>query len=193
MTLLSKTVSFKRLDSSSPHGIYLYNSETGLWELLRSDGNAFEPFGNGVYVIYFDNAKCSACKRYDEIWYPFVEKWVREKGKNVKFVIVLCEWFARECKSSAAAESFKKFDVHASPTTIVLYVDDSNTIKYQEKYEGVMYEFELKLILENFVERALKAMKGEKVSPPISKESSKSLEDLIMQILKALTLGEKKD
>ncbi|MEM0027167.1 MAG: hypothetical protein QXT53_06405 [Ignisphaera sp.] len=190
---MSRTVSFKRLDSSSRHGIYLYNPETEAWELLRSDGNAFEPLGKGVYVIYFDNARCSACKRYDEIWYPFVEKWAKEKDKDTKFVIVFCEWFARECKSSAAAESFKKFDVHASPTTIVLYADDSNAIKYQEKYEGVMYEFELKLILEKFVERALKAMRGEKVSPPISKESGKSLEDLIMQILKALTLGEKKD
>jgi len=36
-------------------------------------------------------------------------------------------------------------------------------------------------------------MKGEKVSPPISKESGKALEELIMQILKALTLGEKKE
>ncbi|MDK6028390.1 hypothetical protein QPL79_03310 [Ignisphaera sp. 4213-co] len=190
---MSKDLFFKRLDSSSPHGIYFYDDRIGMWKLLRSDGGAFEPFEKGVYVIYFDNAKCSACRRYDEIWYPFVDKWIKEKDKGFKFVIVFCDWFARECRSSAAAETFKKFDVHASPTTIVLYVDNNNTVKYQEKYEGVMYEFELKLILEKFEERALKAMKGEKVSPPISKESGKSLEDLIMQILKALTLGEKKD
>jgi len=114
------------------------------------------------------------------------------KNRNdINFVIVLCDWFARECSSSAASESFEHFDVHASPTTIVLYSDEKGEIKYQEKYEGVLYEFELKLILENFLERAEKHMRGEKVTPPISKESSsKALGDIVMQILKAL-IGQK--
>jgi len=183
----------KKVGADSPHGIYIYRPKEKVWEFLRADGDPFEPLDKGVYVVYFDNTKCTACRRYDEIWFPFVERWSSEKGNNTKFVIILCDWFARECKSQAAAESFRRFDVHASPTTIVLYADDSKAIRYQEKYEGVMYEFELKLVLDKFEERAQKAMKGEKVSPPISKESGKALEELIMQILKALTLGEKKE
>jgi len=184
---------FKKIGVDSPHGIYIYRSKEKVWEFVRADGDAFEPLDKGVYVIYFDNTKCSACRKYDEVWFPFVEKWSSERGDSAKFVIVLCDWFARECKSQAAAESFKKFEVHASPTTVVLYADDVKAVRYQEKYEGVMYEFELKLVLDKFEERAQKAMKGEKVSPPISKESGKALEELIMQILKALTLGEKKE
>jgi len=184
---------FKKVTTESPHGIYIYRPREKVWEFLRADGGAFEPPEKGVYVIYFDNTKCSACRKYDETWFPFAEKWSSEKGVNTKFVIILCDWFARECKSQAAAESFKKFDVHASPTTVVIYADENRAIRYQEKYEGVMYEFELKLVLDKFEERAQKAMKGEKVSPPISKESGKALEELILQIIKALALGEKKE
>jgi len=188
---LSKT--FRKIGTDSPHGIYVYKAKEQVWELIRVDGEAFKPWEKGVYVIYFDNTKCPACRRYDDIWFPFVEKWINERKDSTKFVIILCDWFARECKSQAASESFKKFEIHASPTTIVLYADDSGEIKYQEKYEGVLYEFELKLILEGFEERAVKAMKGEKVSPPIAKESSsKALEDLIMQIIRSILAGEKK-
>ncbi|MEM2627990.1 MAG: hypothetical protein QW775_07055, partial [Ignisphaera sp.] len=102
------------------------------------------------------------------------------------FIIVLCNWFARDCNSTAAAETFKRFDVHASPTTIVLYVDENNEIKYQEKYEGVLYEFEIKLVLDGFEERVAKALRGEKVSPPIEKKSSNVLDEIILQILKAI-------
>lgn len=183
----------KRVDEKCPHGIYEYSVEHSMWRFIKSDGEYFKPDSKGVYVIYFDNTKCSACRKYDGIWFPFVESYTQKK-RDTRFMIILCDWFARECKSTAAAESFKKYDVHASPTTIVLYADDDGSVKYQEKYEGVMYEFELKLVLDNFEERAIKYLKGEKVSPPISKESSsKALEDIIMQILKALVQGKKEE
>lgn len=176
---------FKTVNESSPNGIYIYNHDEGVWHLLRTDDGPFKPDKKGVYVIYFDNAKCSACRKYDTIWFPFIENNMRSK-RNINFVIILCNWFARDCNSKAAAESFKHYDVHASPTTVVLYTDENGEIKYQEKYEGVLYEFELKLVLENFEERALKAMRGEKVVPPIEKKSSGVLDDIIMQILKTL-------
>lgn len=181
---MSDAQGLKIVNESSPNGIYVYSHDNGLWRLLRVDGDYFKPIKKGVYVIYFDNAKCAACRKYDNVWFSFIDNNMRNK-KDFYFVIILCNWFARDCNSGAASESFKHYDVHASPTTIVLYVDEHGEIKYQEKYEGVLYEFELKLVLENFEERAQKAMRGEKVSPPIEKKGS-VLEDLILQILKSI-------
>jgi len=188
----SDAQSFKIVNENSPHGIYVYDHEKGSWQLVQVEDGPFKPNKKGIYVIYFDNAKCSACRKYDTIWFPFIENSMQTK-KEITFVIVLCNWFARDCKSKSASETFKQFDVHASPTTIVLYVDENGEIKYQEKYEGVLYEFELKLVLEQFEDRAQKALRGEKVAPPIEKKSSSALEDLIMQILKSIIeKGEKK-
>ncbi|MEM1525622.1 MAG: hypothetical protein QXZ41_04670 [Ignisphaera sp.] len=177
--------SLKTVNETSPHGIYIYDHDDSVWHLIRSDGEPFKPDKKGIYVIYFDNTKCSACRKYDTIWFPFIENNMRNK-KQYNFIIVLCNWFARDCNSTAAAETFKRFDVHASPTTIVLYVDENNEIKYQEKYEGVLYEFEIKLVLDGFEERVAKALRGEKVSPPIEKKSSNVLDEIILQILKAI-------
>lgn len=176
---------FKIINESSANGIYIYDHDTGLWKLLKVEDGYFKPTKKGIYVIYFDNARCSACRKYDSIWFPFIENHARNM-KDANFVIILCNWFARDCNSKAASESFKHYDVHASPTTVVLYVDENGSIKYQEKYEGVLYEFELKLVLEGFEERAQKALRGEKVSPPIEKKSTSVLEDLILQILKSV-------
>lgn len=182
---------FKTVNADMPNGIYIYNKERNGWQLIRIDGEVFKPERKGVYVIYFDNTKCSACRKYDTIWFPFINN-NAQNLKQYNFVIILCNWFARDCNSKAAAETFKQFDVHASPTTVVLYVDDNGEVRYQEKYEGVLYEFELKLILEGFEERAIKAMKGEKVTPPIEKKSS-TIDELIIQILKALLEKGSKD
>lgn len=175
----------KIVNETSPNGIYIYNHDEGVWYLVKVDDGPFKPNKKGVYVMYFDNAKCSACRKYDSVWFPFIENNMRNK-KNINFIIILCNWFARECNSKAAAESFKHYDVHASPTTVILYADENGEVRYHEKYEGVLYEFELKLVLENFEERALKAMKGEKVSPPLEKKSSGIIEDIILQILRSV-------
>ncbi|MEM1683739.1 MAG: hypothetical protein QXG46_01155 [Ignisphaera sp.] len=182
----NSSLMLKIINETSQNGIYIYDSKNNVWVFLRSDGDFYKPDKKGIYVLYFDNAKCSACRKYDNIWFPFVQNNANTKN-NLYFVVILCNWFARDCTSKAASESFKHYDVHASPTTIVLYVDENGEIKYQEKYEGVLYEFELKLILENFEERAMKAIKGEKVSPPIEKKSSSNvIEDIVLQILKSI-------
>ncbi len=175
----------KEVDTKSPHGIYVYDKVRDLWILVKSDGEAFEPTEDGVYVIYFDNTKCPACRKYDTIWFPFVKKWSKDHP-NHRFVIILCDWFARECKSQAASSSFRKYNIHASPTTVFMYVKDGKKV-YDEKYEGVLYEFELKLILEGFEERAKKYLRGEKVEVPVKKESIEaSLQKLIAEIIKQI-------
>ena len=181
----------KEVDVKCPHGIYIYDRKRDLWVLVRSEGDYYKPVEDGIHIIYFDNTKCPACRKYDNIWFPFVRKAANKMQKCI-FVIILCDWFARECKSEAASKSFRQYDIHASPTTLFLYVNNGSIV-YQEKYEGVLYEFELKLIIEGFEERAMKHMKGEKVAPPIAKASpAQALESLILQILKEIIGKERK-
>jgi len=184
-------VKVKEVNTESPHGIYMYIPAEDAWMLVAQDGDAFKPSKDGIYITYFDNAKCPACRKYDKIWFPFVRE-ACKKYNDANFIIVLCDWFARECKSSAASKTFQENDIHASPTTVFFMVKDGKKV-YEEKYEGVLYEFELKLILEGFKDRAEKSMRGEKVTLPISKESSsKALEKLILQIISEILAKEGK-
>ncbi len=174
----------KEVDTSCPHGIYLYDKDRDEWVLVRVEGEAFRPEHDGIYVIYFDNTKCPACRRYDPTWFSYVRKYAK-KMHNLNFVIVLCEWFARNCASEAASKTFKEFDVHASPTTIFAYVKNGKIV-YNEKYEGVLYEFELSMITEGFAERAEKSLRGEKVEPPIKATATATLQQLITELLKMI-------
>ncbi len=119
----------------SPHGIYRYNRSTREWVMYERDGECFKPYSDGYYVIYFDNTKCPACRIYDLFWYPFVETIGRNLG-NVEFIIILCEWFARKCESKAASNSFKKFEIIASPTTVLLEARNGE-ITRQEMLRGI--------------------------------------------------------
>ena len=180
---------FKTVGTDCPHGIYVYDRNNDVWILVRCEGEPFVPDKDGVYVIYFDNTKCPACRKYDNIWFPFVQKYAKQ-NPDMHFVIVLCEWFARNCKSEAAAGTFRKYDVHASPTTIFLYVKNGKEV-YNEKYEGVLYEFELKLITEGFVERAEKSLRGEKVEKPVKASTTEAIQQLIQEILRLIIEKEK--
>ncbi len=122
------------VDVNSPHGIYIYDKEKDKWVLVRTEGEAFKPEEDGVYVIYFDNTRCPACRIYDLSWYPYI-KLVGRNLENVKFIIILCSWFARNCESEAAKNSFKEYDVHASPTTYLLYVKNGEVV-LKDKLEG---------------------------------------------------------
>jgi len=169
----------------------VYDRDTDTWVLVRTEGDPFKPDKDGIYVIYFDNTKCPACRRYDPIWFSYVRKY-SAKDPKLNFVIVLCEWFARNCKSEAASKTFREYDVHASPTTIFLYVKNGKSV-YNEKYEGVLYEFELSMITEGFVERAEKSLRGEKVQPPIKATASSTLQQLITELLKMIIEKEAKE
>ncbi len=179
--IMKEIISFKEVGPKSPHGIYLYSVKRNEWVLIERDGERFKPFSDGYYVLYFDNTKCPACRKYDKIWFPFVKQHA-PKLRNYFFVIILCEWFAHACKSKAASESFRHYDVHASPTTILLHVKDGE-VAYDEKYEGVLHEKEIGEVILKFPERAERAERGEKVELPRRKSLE---EELILALLKKL-------
>jgi len=121
----------QRLPATAPHGVYVYSVESRSW--IPAGRSAL--LGDGVYVIYFDNAKCGACRKFDDYWFPFVEE-VAPEGRAT-FVIVLCEWFAKRCSSDDARDLFKEFDVHVSPTVVFLRREGGKNAKVL-KGEGVM-------------------------------------------------------
>ena len=183
--LSREIVRVKEVGTTSPHGIYIYDAKNDEWVLVQRDGDYFKPFMNGFYVIYFDNTKCPACRKYDKDWFPYI----REEGRKLPgycFVIILCEWFAGMCKSEAASKSFKHYDIHASPTTLLIYHKDGKII-YQEKHEGYLTRNELRTIVGDFCNRALKAERGEKVEPPRRRIEN----ELIVLLKKLLEMGGK--
>ncbi|PMB76955.1 MAG: hypothetical protein C0177_04585 [Fervidicoccus fontis] len=130
----------------SPNGIYYFDN--GEWKLLRRDGLPFQPGenGDGIYVVYFDNTQCSACRRFDPEWYSFVEEY-KDRGK---FYIILCDWFARECDSKAASRTFFINEVRASPTTMIFLVKEGAIVK-NERIEGSVKKEELASKFKSFI------------------------------------------
>lgn len=173
----------KKVVADCPHGIYVYDREKDAWRLIRTEGRHFEvgELGDGAYVVYFDNTKCPACRKYDLYWYPFMETTAKTLD-GYHFVIILCEWFAGKCRSPAAAATFKHYKVVASPTTLLAYVVDGKTM-YTEKYEGVLTLEELLKVVPSFKERGERARRGEKVEPPLKDKVSK---DELLELLKKL-------
>ncbi len=131
-----ETYRAKLVKTDSPHGIYRYDRSLREWVLIDRDGDGFKPYRDGYYIIYFDNTKCPACRLYDLFWYPFIETIGREL-EGVEYIIVLCEWFARQCDSRAASNTFKKYGIRASPTTVFLEVR-GGSIARKEFVRGVM-------------------------------------------------------
>lgn len=122
----------------SENGIYVYDPSKSSWILLRKDGDPFRigELGDGTYVVYFDNLFCPACRIQDQHIYRLI---VRKGNENSsKFVIIMCNWFANNCSSSAAAKSFEAFKVSASPTILVAKVN-GGSVK-MERLEGVRKE-----------------------------------------------------
>ncbi len=142
-------IELDKIVPDSPHGIYVYDFNKDKWVLKMVEGNPVIPWSDGYYVIYFDNAKCPACRSYDNYWFPFVRLFGR-MFSNVNFVVVLCDWFARECISEAASGAFRKFDVHASPTTILLRVVNGE-IREKKELSGVKKIDELLNIVSSFI------------------------------------------
>jgi len=134
----------------SPNGIYVYDQARSKWVLKHVDGDYFKPWEDGVYVIYFDNTKCPACRAYDAYWYPFV-KLFGPMFKNAHYIVILCDWFSRECDSSIARGSFEHYDIHASPTTLLLYVENT-VVKANDRLEGVKRIDELVNAVSKFIE-----------------------------------------
>ncbi|MET1159871.1 MAG: hypothetical protein ABWW65_02820 [Thermoprotei archaeon] len=143
--------SYEKVDIDNPHGIYLYDKNSSKWLYIDPGTEYFKPRMDGIYVVYFDNTRCPACRVYDIHWFPYVTL-IGSNLENVYFVIVLCEWFARNCRSSIASNTFKHYDIHASPTTLLLYVKNGE-IADQEKVEGVKTMDKLASIVEEFARK----------------------------------------
>ncbi|MGB9726173.1 MAG: hypothetical protein ACPLZ8_05980 [Fervidicoccaceae archaeon] len=131
---------------TSPNGIYFLDGDS--WKLLRSEGLPLHPGerGDGIYVFYFDNTKCPACRKFDTEWFPFV----KENANKAMYFIILCDWFARECSSKAASLTFMLHEVRASPTTIFFKVKNGE-VRKQEKIEGVVSKQKLEEALAKIV------------------------------------------
>lgn len=135
-----------------PHGVYVYDAARSKWVLKHVEGDYFKPWEDGVYVVYFDNTKCPACRVQDLYWYPFV-KIFGSTFKSSHYIVILCGWFTRECDSSIAKGSFQYYDIHASPTILLMHVKDGS-VKATSKLEGVKKIDELAGELAKFTEEA---------------------------------------
>lgn len=135
----------------SPHGIYVYSG--GSWRLLRSEGEAFRlgELGDGVYLVYFDNTLCPACREQDLHMVEIVKRFGGDE--RIKLVIVLCDWFTQICDSPAAAETIKNLDVVASPTIVVAAVKGGRIV-YREEFQGARPAG----VLEIYLKRALDSL-----------------------------------
>jgi len=185
---MPQLIRFKEVGAEAPHGIYVYDRSSDFWVLTSVGGDAFRPLIDGYYVIYFDNAKCHACRAYDTHWFPYLRRVARELPDHY-FIIVLCEWFAQKCNSEAASKTFKEFDVHASPTTYLLHVRGGNVI-YKEKYEGSLNYAELEEVIKGFRTRAERAERGEEVKLP---KKEVDINEIIKKLLEILSKAEKPD
>ena len=119
------------VEPASPHGIYVYSPEKRGWVQASKRDLA----GDGIYAIYFSNSGCGACRLFDDIWYPAVEKLAPRA--SARFVVVLCEYFANSCESEDASSLFKEFDVHVSPTIVLVKRSNSRIVKLL-KHEGLI-------------------------------------------------------
>jgi len=150
-----KKIEVDMVGVDSPHGIYIYDPNKDKWVLVRTKGEYFKPDKDGFYFIYFDNTRCPACRIYDLAWYPYV-KLIGSGLENTYFIVILCDWFARECKSEAAKKSFEHYDIHASPTTLLIYVENGE-IKDIEKIEGSKPLDKLAEIIDKFIKKHKKS------------------------------------
>ena len=142
---------FEKVDIDSPHGIYIYDKSEDKWIYVDAERDVFIPKHDGIYIIYFDNTKCPACRVYDIYWFPYVSL-LGSSLENVYFVIILCEWFARNCRSRIASNTFKYFEIHASPTTLLLCIKNGE-VTDQDKVEGVKTMDKLASIVEEFARK----------------------------------------
>jgi len=136
------------------NGVYVYNFEEKRWRLLRVDGEPFRvgELGPGFYIVYFDNLECSACKLQDEELMKAFSEFEKSLLEKLKPVAVVCDWFARRCRSEAAAKTYKLYDVHMSPTILVCRVDEGG--EYCERLVGVKFARELYYYLHRIARRS---------------------------------------
>ena len=115
---------------SCPNGVYVYDHEKKTWMLEEK----IPLMENGYHVIYFDNANCYACRKFDNEWFSFADSVDPPKPL---LIVVLCNWFAKQCSSEHAKRLFEIFDVHISPT-IVFMIREEGKITRMYRHEGIL-------------------------------------------------------
>jgi hypothetical protein len=116
--------------------------------LINRDGDRLEFRRDGIYMVYFDNARCPACRAYDVFWYSF-HTLLGSQLRDTYFVIVFCKWFVSKCDSIAAREIFMKYNVKTSPTTLLLGVVNGE-VRIIVRREGVLRIDEIARLIDEF-------------------------------------------
>ena len=142
------------------HGIYYYRADKARWIMLRSEGLHLKlgEIGDGLYLVYFYNILCPACRAFSPTWFKFVEKELQKyKSEPIKIhpIVVLCDWFASSCSSTAAANTFKEYEIKSSPTVLAALVENGQVVRRESK-SGVMSMKELKKFFEEMIKVAAK-------------------------------------
>lgn len=142
----------------SPNAIYVFDGRRRVWNILRKAGEPFRlgELGNGLYIVYFDNLYCPACRSQDHHIYKLVLKY-GSRG-DVFFVIVVCDWFADNCKSEAASKTFREYKVTASPTLIIAMVSNGGVV--EERLEGVRTDSAIEYYIKKFLESSQHGASG---------------------------------
>lgn len=94
-------------------GVYVWRG--GSYERAGEDWSP----GPGVYIVYFHNNRCPACRRF----YPaLLEGLPRALGslEGVSHFKVVCEWFSSNCPDPLARRFFREFGVSVSPTLLLV-------------------------------------------------------------------------
>jgi len=134
------------------NGVFLFKN--GSWVKVNND--FWYPKEDGVYVVFFMNVRCPACKRYWNLAISkFLEKDITKFGNKLRIIYVKCDWFAKECRDETAKNTFLVYLVSASPTTIIIKVEKGKGI-YAERYEGRLPYDKLIAIVQEFGERVKK-------------------------------------
>jgi len=117
--------------------------EEGIYEYV--DGKPVKvdslSFCDGRYAVFFDNRKCPFCRIFDVMWDVLLKD---ASFKDVKFVKVVCSYFASECSNEAAKRAYIEHEVWKSPTVMLVEVNgDSKRVK---KFTPSQYHYDLQEI-----------------------------------------------
>ena len=63
-----------KITVKNEHGVYIKTRKG--WVLYRKEGDPFKigELGDKIYIIYFDNTRCPACRMFDPVWWSFIKK-----------------------------------------------------------------------------------------------------------------------
>lgn len=101
-------------------------------------------FNEGKYIVFFDNRKCPFCRIFDVLW----EVLLKDLGtKNIKFIKIVCSYFASECSNEEAKKFYVEYEIWKSPS--IMLINASGKEKKVQKFTPSQYNYDLQLIKKN--------------------------------------------